>query len=315
LSEETSPGFKAGFVALVGRPNAGKSTILNGALGEKLAAVTPKPQTTRERILGVLTTAGYQMAFVDTPGYHRPKRELNRYMVREAIRALSEVDAVALVVDATTEFGEEDKALLEEIAKAEKPAVLALNKIDRLKDKSQLLPMISAWSARHPFAAIVPISASRKDGVDRLLGELAAHLPEGPALYPADQYTDRPARFVVAELIREQVFLQTGQEIPYASAVTIERYEDPEELGEPAEGRPPRATVISATIHVERDSQKAIVIGKGGQMLKKIGTAARQAIEEAIGQKVFLELFVRVEPDWSHDPQAMRKLGYEESKE
>lgn len=300
---ENKSGFRAGFSALVGRPNAGKSTLLNAILGEKLVAVTPKPQTTRERILGVKTSPSYQVAFVDTPGFHTAKKELNRFMVKEALRALSEVDAVVLVVDVTSPYGEEDEALLAELARANKPTVLALNKIDRFREKSELLPQIDAWSKRHSFAAVVPLSASRQDGIDRLLKEIELHLPEGPALYPEDELTDRPARFLVAELIREQVFLCTGEEVPYACAVTIDRYEEPVEAG--------RAVRISATVHVERDSQKAIIIGKGGLMLKKIGSQARQQIESLIGQKVFLELFARVEPNWSHDPKAMKKLGYE----
>lgn len=307
LKTPSSKKFQAGFAALSGRPNVGKSTLLNAILGEKLAAVTPKPQTTRERILGVKTFPDAQIAFVDTPGIHKARREINQLMVREAVKALSEVDAVVLVIDAREPSREEEELLLAELEKIKKPAILALNKIDKLPKKHVLLPLLDSWSKRYPFAALVPISALTGEGIDILLDELKKLMPEGPPLFPEDQFTDRPARFLVAELIREQVFLSTGEEIPYSSAVTIDRYEDPEERGET--GGKPRAVRISATIHVERESQKSIVIGHKGQMLKKIGSDARREIEALLGKKVFLELFVRVEPNWSRNPRAIRKLG------
>lgn len=300
-SSEAKP-IKMGFVAIVGRPNAGKSTLLNAFLGEKLAAVTPKPQTTRDRILGIKHLPEAQIAFVDTPGFHKARHELNRWMVKEAVGTLEEVDAVILVVDASSPSHAENELLLEELSKAKLPTILALNKIDKVKDKKNLLPIIDEWNKKFSFASIVPISAKREDGLERLLQEILPLLEEGEPVFPADEFTDRPARFLVSEMIREQVFLQTGQEVPYSCAVTIDRYQEP---------TPQSNTVhIAASIHVERDSQKAIIIGKGGQMLKQIGTAARLEAEKLLGQKVFLELFVRVEEDWSQDPKLMKKLGY-----
>jgi GTP-binding protein Era len=293
---------KAGFVAIIGRPNAGKSTLLNSFLGEKLAVVTPKPQTTRDKILGVAHLPEGQVAFIDTPGFHMGKHSLNRWMVREALSALDEAHAVLLVVDASVSFHEEDKLLLEELAKIKLPILLALKKIDRLKEKSKLLPLIEAWQSKTTFAAIVPISAKKSDGLEIILKELLPLLPEGDPILPDDEFTDKPLRFLVAELIREQVFLQTNQEIPYSCAVTIDRYQEPTTDN--------NTVHISATIHVERDSQKAIVIGKGGSMLKQIGTEARRGIEDLLQQKCFLELFARVETDWSENPNAMKKLGY-----
>ena len=293
---------KAGFVAIVGRPNAGKSTLLNGFLGEKLAAVTPKPQTTRDKILGVVHLPEGQIAFVDTPGFHKAKHELNRWMVREALSTLEDVNAVILVVDVHTGFHEEDEMLLEEVVKTKLPIILALNKIDKVHNKKKLFPILDAWAPRHTFLAIVPISAKKEDGLELIIKELLPVLPEGDPILPDDEFTDRPARFLVAEMIREQVFLQTNQEIPYSCAVTIDKYQEPTTTTNTAH--------ISATIHVERDSQKAIVIGKGGLMLKQIGTIARGHAETLLRQKVFLELFVRVEENWSENSKSMKKLGY-----
>jgi GTP-binding protein Era len=293
---------KSGFVAIIGRPNAGKSTLLNGLLGEKLAAVTPKPQTTRDKILGVVHLPEGQIAFVDTPGFHKARHELNRWMVREALSTLDDVNAVVLVVDAHSGFHEEDKMLLEELEKSKLPIVLALNKVDKFRDKKKLLPVIDSWVERFSFHAIVPISAKREDGLELIIKEILPLLPEGGPILPDDEFTDRPAKFLVAEMIREQVFLQTNQEIPYSCAVTIDKYQEPTTTKNTAH--------IAATIHVERDSQKAIVIGKGGLMLKQIGTAARGQAETLLRQKVFLELFVRVEENWSENSKSMKKLGY-----
>lgn len=325
-TEPSSPAsFRAGFAAIVGRPNAGKSTLLNAILGEKLVAVSAKPQTTRERVVGVKHLPGGQVAFVDTPGFHIGKKELNKFMQEQALKALEDVDVIILVVDSQVAFQGDDQRLLDAIVATTRPVLLVLNKIDKMRDKRHLLPLIDTWNKRATFAGIIPISAVRDDGTVRLLQELLQLLPEGAPLFPEDHITDRSLRYLAAEAIREQVFLQTNKEIPYSTAVTIDRFEDPRE-GLPeapvpaptpaADAEPPKyvkqpAVHISATVHVERDSQRAIVIGKGGQMLKAIGTAARQSIEALVGQKVFLELFVRVEPDWSQDPRAMKKLGYE----
>ncbi|HEV8324111.1 MAG TPA: GTPase Era, partial [Myxococcota bacterium] len=277
--------------------------------GEKVAAVTPKPQTTRDRILGVAKRPGAQLAFLDTPGVHRPHRPLNEHMVKLALEAMSTADVTLLVVDATAppaRSGDEDALVLAALRGEAKPrtAVAAVNKIDALADKSALLPLLEALAAAFPFRAIVPISATGGEGVEALVKELVALLPEGPPLFPGDEYTDRPVRYLAAEIIREKIFQQTGEEIPYSSAVTVERWDEP--------AVPGRATRVTATIHVERDSQKGIVIGKAGARLKKIGTEARREIEAMIGGKVMLDLVVRTEENWTRDPQRMRKLGYGE---
>ena len=312
MAEDAASGaHRAGVCAIVGRPNVGKSTLLNRIVGEKVAAVTPKPQTTRDRILGVANRPGAQLVFLDTPGVHRPHRPLNEHMVKLALQAMSTADVTLLLVDATASparaaAGEEDALLLAALRGEAKPrtAVAAVNKIDALADKSALLPLLEALAAAFPFRAIVPISAANGEGVEALVKELVALLPEGPPPFPGDEYTDRSVRYLAAEIIREKIFQQTGEEIPYSSAVTVERWEAP--------AVPGRATRVTATIHVERDSQKGIVIGKAGARLKKIGTEARREIEAMIGGKVMLDLVVRTEENWTRDPQRMRKLGYGE---
>lgn len=295
---------RAGFIAIVGRPNAGKSTLLNVLLGEKVAIVTPKPQTTRDRIMGVLTRPDAQIAFVDTPGFHVGKSALNHHLVDVALSVLGDVDAVMMLVDLTRtthEPGAEDTALLEAVRRANKPTVLVLNKVD-LVDKQQLLPLVQAWSQLARWSAIVPVSALQNDGLDRVLMELVACLPPGPPLFEADTLTDRPMRFLVAELLREQLMMALGEELPYAVAVEIMRYHE----------RPDGKVVdIAATIHVERTSQKPIVLGKGGETIKAIGSAARLEMEKLIGRRVFLETHVRVEPNWTRSAKGLRKLGYE----
>jgi GTP-binding protein Era len=323
---ENAKAHRAGMVAIVGRPNVGKSTLLNRLLGQKLAAVTPKPQTTRERILGVLNRPDAQIAFVDTPGVHATRGgRLGRYMLDEAIVAVEQADAILLLCEAPrsgkggaeTKMDErrarewvhealsEGKVVLDRALAARRRLVVALNKVDRLKDKGLLLPLLAAWAEEGKATAVVPISALNGQNTDALLEELIKLLPEGPALYPEEMLTDRTERFLSAELIREQVFLLTHEEIPYGIAVTIESFEErPGDTGER------RDVVIEAVIHVERDSQKAIVVGKGGQMVKQIGMTARAAIAEVTDCPVHLKLFVRVDRDWSQDPAALRRFGY-----
>jgi len=284
--------FRSGFVSIIGRPNAGKSTLLNALVGEKLAIVTRKPQTTRNRIQGIVhveRTAKHpagQIVLVDTPGVHKPINSLNRRMMKEVYDALEGCDLLLLIVDATEKFGAGDKFVLDIVKKSGQPCFLLLNKIDKL-EKQRLLPLIAEYQEKHDFAEVIPISAIKPQGLDILLDVVINALPEGPRYFPKGQITDQPERFLVAELIREQVVLATEQEIPHATTVLIEQYEEGDRL-----------TRISATIYCEREGQKAILIGKGGATLKKIGTAARLQIERLLNTKVFLELFVKVRSGW-----------------
>jgi len=298
---------RAGRVAILGRPNVGKSTLLNRIVGEKLAIVTPKPQTTRNRIAGVYNDAERgQIVFVDTPGVHGAKKELNRFMVGEALGLIPDIDAALLVVDAATAVPEVWRAddiearILKALAEARRPVVLALNKVDTVKDKGGLLPILESWAKRSDLRAIVPLSAKRGTNVDRLVGELWELLPEGPPLYDPEQLTDRTERFLAAELIREQLFTSLRQEVPYAVAVVIDEWNE----------RAGGDVVIAASIVVERDNQKAIVLGKGGTMIKDVGTRARLEITELLQRPAHLKLTVRVEPEWTTSPQAMAALGY-----
>ena len=300
--------FRSGFVTLVGRPNVGKSTLLNHLLGEKVAIVTPKPQTTRDRIHGIRTDEQSQIVFVDTPGIHKPMKKLNRTMVDRAISALQDVDVIAFLLDATQQSALQhengalppgDVHILERVAATATPTILIVNKVDLLADKRQLLPIIAGWQAAHPFVAIVPLSALKGTGTDALLKELLALLPEGPHYYGDDELTDRSTRFLVAEIIREKLILSTKREIPYAVAVEVEQLK-----------RHKSCTAVQAVIHVERESQKGIVIGKQGSMLKRIGTEARRDIEELLRRKVNLKLFVRVEPDWTQRNKGLKRFGY-----
>ena len=284
--------FHSGFVCILGRPNAGKSTLLNALVGEKLAIISPKPQTTRNRILGIIHVrpakrkiAG-QIILVDTPGVHKPDSSLGRKMMVEVSQAMAGCNMVLLIADVTQKSSAGDQFVLEMAKRAESPIFLLLNKIDRI-DKGKLLPIIEEWSKLHEFKEIIPISALKRNGLDTLLERVLKALPEGPRYFPEDQVTDQPARFMVSEIVREQVLLATKDEVPYSTTVIVDQFE---------EGK--RLTRIAATIYCERDGQKGILVGKGGQMLKRIGTAARMRIEKMIGTKVFLELFVKVRPGW-----------------
>ncbi len=301
--------LRAGYVAIVGRPNVGKSTLLNRILGEKVAIVTPRPQTTRTRILGVHNAPGAQLALFDTPGLHRAQGALNRRMVEVALGTLREVDAVLMLVEAGTgpegrvEIGEATRWIAEEVARSGKPALLGINKMDRAP-RTALLPVIDAYKDLHAWAEIVPFSALTGENVDRLLAALSAHLPEADApLFPPDVLTDQAERQLAAEYVREQVMVQTRQEIPYAAAVSVEEFD---EAGRREGGGLVR---IGAVILVERESQKGILIGKRGAMLKSIGTRARENLERLLGCKVFLRLTVRVEERWSEREAAVKRLG------
>jgi GTP-binding protein Era len=295
-------GAVAGTVAILGRPNVGKSTLLNRIVGEKLAIVTPKPQTTRDRIVGVWNGDAGQIVFVDTPGVHGARKGLNRFMVDQALGAIGEVDAALLVVDATDgRPGDAESLILEGLSALKKPAALAVNKVDKLKDKGAMLPLLTAWNERSQFSAIVPISATHGTNIDELIQELCRMLPEGPPLYGPEMLTDRTERFLAAELIREQLFLRLKQELPYAVAIVIDSWEEREDRGD---------VVIDASIMVERDSQKGIVVGKGGAMIREVGTHARAEIATLLGRPVHVRLQVKVSPDWTTSPGALARLGY-----
>ena len=331
--------MKSGFVAILGRPNVGKSTLLNALTGEKVAIVTAKPQTTRNRIAGVVEVAARkgkrqdahpaaQIVFVDTPGVHKPGSQLDRRMLQEVYEALETRDLVLVLVDATRRVGldstsedrthgeegdtptstsvprssnwaSEDEFLFGLVRKLDCPVFLVLTKID-LVPKDQLLPLIDSLTKQYNFAEVIPVSARKRDGLDRLLSKIVEKLPAGERYFPTDQYTDQPTRFMVAELIRERILVDTGEEVPYASAVVIERFEEPGPEPPRRKGAPTRLplTRISAAIYCEREGQKAILIGKGGAKLKEIGTGARKQIESLLGTRVYLELHVIVEPGW-----------------
>lgn len=298
MNQQQDEMIKSGMVALVGPPNVGKSTLLNALLGQKISIVSPKPQTTRNRILGIVNGPGYQVVLVDTPGLHKGTIPLNVEMVKVAIETLSEVDIIVFMVDATMAPPRPDSDLTACLAGRSTPAILLINKID-LISRAKILPLIEAYQSLHDFAAIIPISALRGDGPERLLDELVARLPEGPHYFPDDIPTDATVRSIAAEMIREKVFLLTGQEVPYGTCVIIDRFQEGEGL-----------ITIDATIIVERDSQKGIVIGKRGAKLKEIGMAARRDIEEMTECKVMLKLFVKVVKNWTKNPSFLAELGF-----
>lgn len=293
-------GFKSGFITIAGAPNAGKSTLLNHLLGEKISITSKKPQTTRNRILGVVHRPMSQLIFLDTPGVHRPRDPLGTRMVDEAVAAISDGDVVLVIIDVSKPLPDSEAFLLQQLKPIKKPVVLALNKID-LIERNQILVFIQKWSDAYPFQAIIPISAKHGIQMDDLLSQMEAILPEGPPFFPEETLTDVPERFITAEMIREKVFRLTGQEVPYSTAVTIDQF---------SEEKNGTLIIIHATIHVERDSQKGIIIGKNGSKLKKIGEDARKDIERMLGTKVFLKLFVRIQKNWSKDTKALRKFGY-----
>ena len=293
-------GFKSGFVAIAGAPNVGKSTLLNQILGEKISITSKKPQTTRNRILGIVHRPSSQLIFIDTPGIHRAKRPLNIRIVDAAVSALGDVDVILVMIDVANPDPESEDFLVKKLRKQKRPVVLALNKID-LVAKPMLLSIIDNWSNAYAFEAVVPVSAILGAQIDELLDAMEALLPAGPPFYPHEALTDMPERFIAAEMIREKVFRLTGQEIPYSTAVTIESF---------SEEKGGTLVKIHSTIHVERSSQKGMIIGKHGAMLKMIGTEARKEIERMVGTKVFLKLFVRVHKNWSKDTKALRRFGY-----
>lgn len=297
----SSPDHRSGFISLVGRPNVGKSTLLNRLLGQKIAIVSPKPQTTRNRIRGIRTLSGAQVVYVDTPGLHPPRGKLDRFMAAIAAETLEGVDGIVFVADATAPRGALDDQALGALRKVTAPVLLALNKVDLVRDKPRLLPLLEEYAARHAFRELIPISAVDGTGVDRLEASILALLPPGPALYPAETITDQPETFFVAETIREKLFLSTRHEVPYAAAVRVEELVD---RGEPG------PLYIRAVIFVEQPSQKAIVIGKGGASLKRIGQAARRDLEAFFGVRVFVDLWVRVRKHWRQDDRALREFGY-----
>jgi GTP-binding protein Era len=298
--------FRSGFVCILGRPNAGKSTLLNALVGEKLAIISPKPQTTRNRIQGIVNIpkrkgqSGAQIVLIDTPGVHKPDSSLGRKMMVEVREALEGCDLVLLLMDATRKLDPRDEFALQMLKNSSTNTCLILNKIDLLRGgKAQLLPLIEQYKKLHSFHEIIPISALKRDGLEILTQQVSAALPVGPPLFPEDQVTDQPARFMAAEIVRERVLLETEEELPYASTVIVENFE---------EGA--RLTRISATIYCEREGQKGILIGKKGQMLKRIGTSARMQIERMLGTKVFLELYVKVEPNWRESRAFVQELDW-----
>jgi GTP-binding protein Era len=297
--------FHSGFVCILGRPNAGKSTLLNALVGEKLAIISPKPQTTRNRILGIINVpkkkggeAG-QIVLIDTPGVHRSGSSLGRKMMAEIREAADGCELILLIADAKRKWDRDDALVLDLAKKAGTPVFLLLNKIDLLADKRDLLPLIAQFQTLHDFKEIVPISALKRKGLDELLECVVKALPNGPRYFPEDQITDQPVRFMASELIREHVLMQTHEEVPHAVTVRVEQFEES-----------PRLVRIAAVIYCERDSQKAILLGKGGQMLKKIGTDARLDIEKMVRTKVFLELFVKVQPGWRDSRQFVEELDW-----
>ena len=288
--------FKSGFISIIGRPNVGKSTLLNALLGEKIAIISDKPQTTRNRILGIVNRPGAQLVFIDTPGIHKPLHKMNEFMVNTALRTYNEVDVILLLVDATVRPGAGDLFIIETLVKVRTPIFLLINKVDLIK-KEALLPLIQEYSSLYPFSEIIPISALAGDLGD-LIGTILKQMPQGPHYFPDDQLTDQPERFIVAEIVREKIFDLTKEEIPYSTAVLIEDMKEE-----------PDITRIHAVIYVERDSQKGILIGKGGGMLKQIGTLARQDAEKLLATRIFLKLYVKVKRGWRDDERMLKNIG------
>ena len=295
----SSSDLRSGLVALIGRPNAGKSTLLNRLVGEKIAAVSNKPQTTRHRIQGVVNREDGQIVFVDTPGVHKPGHLLNRRMMAAVNDALVSVDVVVLMRDASVSTGNGDMFVLDLVKRAAKPSILVLNKIDKVKEKGNLLPLIDGYSKEYEFAEIVPVSALKGDALDELLASILKHLPPGEPIFTEDELTDQPIRSIAAEMVREKILASTGEELPYVTAVVTEVFDESE----------PGLTRIFCAIYVEKPSQKKIIIGKQGARIKDIGTKARIDIEALIGKKVFLKLFVKVVEDWRNRERELDEIG------
>ena len=291
--------FRSGFASIIGRPNAGKSTLLNALIGEKLAIVSDKPQTTRTTIQGVVNAPGAQIVFIDTPGIHKSTSLFNKRMMDTVRTALEDRDVLLYIADVTAPLSTEDSDAVSVLKNLSTPVLLLANKIDRVQDKRKLLPFLDEFKAIREFDEYIPVSATTGEGLDRVREAIVARLPEGPAYFPTDHLTDQPERFLAAELIREQILRHTRQEVPHAVAVLIDRWEESAKI-----------TKIAATIYVERDGQKAIVIGAAGAALKKIGTLARYEIEKMLGHKVFLELFVKVQKDWRENPEFLNAIDW-----
>lgn len=292
--------YLSGFIAIIGPPNVGKSTLLNRFLGSKIAIVSPKPQTTRNRILGIYHGDGYQMIFVDTPGIHKTRTALHKSMVESAKAALNEVDIITVMIEMSYPDDPDIALILKNLKKTKKPSLLIVNKIDK-GPKENILPLIDIYRQRYPFDAIIPISALKGDGIERLLEELRSRLKPGPKFFPPDMKTDQSEHFLISEIIREKIYILTRRELPYSTAVTVEKMEEV----------PGRDLIsISARIHVESDSQKAILIGHKGRMIKSIGQLSRFDLEKIFGAHIFLDLIVRVEKNWSKNTRALRRLGY-----
>ena len=299
MQKETK--YRSGTVALIGRPNAGKSTLINRLVGEQIAAVSNKPQTTRHRIKGIVTDHLGQIVFVDTPGVHKPGYQLNRRMMASVQDAILSVDLLVLMRDGAVSTGNGDRFVLDLVKRSEKPAILVLNKVDKMSEKERLLPIIDFYSKEHEFKEIIPVSALTGDAVRSLLECIRDNLPEGPPLYSEDELTDQSLRVLVSEMVREQILRTTGDEIPYVTAVITEKFDEDD----------PKITRIYCAIYVERNSQKKIVIGKKGSRISKIGAEARKRIEALLGTKVYLELFVKVVKDWRNDERKLNELGIE----
>lgn len=301
-NREERTEFKSGFISIIGRPNVGKSTFLNRVIGQKIAIMSDKPQTTRNKIQGVLTLHDSQLIFIDTPGIHKPKHKLGDFMMKVAINALKEVDLVLFMVNAEEGFGRGEEFIIEKFQQIKTPVFLVINKIDKIHP-DELLPLIESYKEKYTFSEIIPISALQGNNVEALLQQIKKYLPEGPQYYPADQVTDHPERFIVSELIREKALHLTREEVPHSLAVVIDKMERREGSD---------VIHVMATVIVERDSQKGIIIGKQGKMLKEIGQRARVDIENLLGSKVFLELWVKVQKDWRNKISQLRDYGFRE---
>ena len=304
-NEQKNKPFRSGFIAVVGRPNVGKSTLINSLMGQKLLIMSDKPQTTRNQLLCILTNDSSQMLFLDTPGIHKPKHKLGEYMVAQAEKTLRDVDLSLFVVDATEERGPGENFILEYLAKSNVPVILVINKVDLLSGPEAVLSVINRYAHTVPFVAVVPVSALEKTNLGKLTELIEAQLPEGPLLYPADMVTDQPERFIAAEIIREKLLHVMRDEVPHALAVEIDEMKTREN----------EDVYIRANVYVERESQKGIVIGAGGQVLKEVGRLARQEIETMVGNRVYLELWVKVRKDWRNKSGSLRSFGYGNERE